>query len=77
MSIAKLGHIFSLILKKNSPKLLTIGGAGLIVVGVVSAVKATPKALQIKATMDRDLKDIHETVEKINSGEAQLKEGET
>ena len=77
MSIAKLGHIFGMILKKNSPKILTIGGAGLIVVGVIGAVKATPKALQIKATQERDLKDIKEIKEKIDKGEVQLKEGQT
>ena len=77
MSIASLGHIFSRIMKKNAPKLLTIGGAGLIVAGVVGVAKATPKALQIKATRDRDLNDIKEMKEKIDKGEVELKEGQT
>lgn len=77
MNLSKLGSIFGLILKKNTPKLLTVGGAALVVVGVISAVKATPKALAIKVAKDEDLANIKDIKTGIESGEVVLAEGKT
>ena len=62
-------------LKKASPTIMIFGAAIVGVAATVSACKATVKAQDILEDHNEMVKAIHETKEKVNSGEMILKEG--
>ena len=64
-------------LKKASPTIMVIGAAIGGVAATVLACKATLKAQYILAEHKANVEKIHETKDKVDSGEIQLSEGET
>ena len=64
-------------LKKASPTIMVVGAAIGGVTATVLACKATLKAQYILAEHKTNVKKIHETKDKVDSGEIQLSEGET
>lgn len=62
-------------LKKASPTIMIFGAAIVGVAATVSACKATVKAQDILEDHNEMVKAIHETKEKVDSGEMILKEG--
>ena len=62
-------------LKKASPTIMIFGAAIVGVAATVSACKATVKAQDILENHNEMVKTIHETKEKVDSGEMILKEG--
>ena len=62
-------------LKKASPTIMIFGAAIVGVAATVSACKATMKAQDILEDHNEMVKAIHETKEKVDSGEMILKEG--
>lgn len=63
-------------LKKASPTIMIVGAAVGGVTATVLACKATIKAQDILEEHNAAVKNIHETKEKIDNGELELKEGE-
>ena len=64
-------------LKKASPTIMVVGAAIGGVTATVLACKATLKAQYILAEHKANVEKIHETKDKVDSGEIQLSEGET
>ena len=64
-------------LKKASPTIMVVGAAIGGVTATVLACKATLKAQYILAEHKANMEKIHETKDKVDSGEIQLSEGET
>lgn len=64
-------------LKKASPTIMVVGAAIGGVTATVLACKATLKAQDILAEHKANVEKIHETKDKVDSGEIQLSEGET
>lgn len=64
-------------LKKASPTIMVVGAAIGGVTATVLACKATLKAQYILAEHKAHMEKIHETKDKVDSGEIQLSEGET